>query len=48
MRKKIGNYQFAVKCGYIEADDGRELNEMYNQILGSLENMITKPENWLL
>ena len=40
--------QFAVKCGYMQADDGRELYEMYNQILGSLVNMITKPENWLL
>ena len=40
--------QFAVKCGYMEPDDGRELYEMYNQILGSLVNMITKPESWLL
>jgi hypothetical protein len=32
MQKNIGKYQFAVKCGYIEADDGRELYEMYNQI----------------
>ena len=40
--------QFAAKCGYMEPDDGRELYEMYNQILGSLVNMITKPENWLL
>jgi four helix bundle protein len=40
--------QFAVKCGYVKPDDGRELYEMYNQILGSLVNMITRPENWLL
>ena len=40
--------KFAVKCGYMEPDYGRELYEMYNQILGSLVNMITKPENWLL
>jgi hypothetical protein len=32
----------------MEPDDGRELYDMYNQILGSLVNMITKPENWLL
>ena len=37
--------KFAVKCGYMEPDYGRELYEMYNQILGSLVNMITKPEN---
>ena len=40
--------QFAVKCGYMEPDHGRELYEMYNQSLGSLVNMITKPEKWLL
>jgi four helix bundle protein len=40
--------KFAVKCGYMEPDYGRGLYEMYNQILGSLVNMITKPENWLL
>jgi four helix bundle protein len=40
--------QFAVRCGYMEPDDGRELYAIYNQILGSLVNMITKPENWLL
>jgi four helix bundle protein len=40
--------QFAVKCGYVKPDAGRELYEMYNKILGSLVNMITKPENWLL
>jgi four helix bundle protein len=40
--------QFAVRCGYMEPDDGRELYAIYNQILGSLVKMITKPENWLL
>jgi len=32
----------------MEPDDGRELYEMSNQLLGSLVNMIPKPENWLL
>ena len=27
MQKDIAKYQFAVKCGHIEADDGRELYE---------------------
>jgi four helix bundle protein len=40
--------QFAVRCGYMEPDDGRELYAIYNQILGSLVKMITKPEDWLL
>jgi len=32
MQKDIAKYQFAVKCGHIEADDGRELYERYDQI----------------
>ena len=48
MQKDIAKYQFAVKCGHIEADDGRELYEKYNHILRSLVNMISKPEYWLL
>ncbi len=40
--------KFAVKCGYMTAEIGRDLYEIYNQILGSLVNMINKPENWLL
>jgi len=39
--------KFSVKCGYLAADTGRSLNETYHQILGSLVNMINKPENWL-
>ena len=39
---------FAVKCGYLPADTGRELYETYDHVLGSLVNMINKPENWLL
>ena len=40
--------KFSVKCGYMKAETGRDLYETYNQILGSLVNMINKPENWLL
>ena len=40
--------KFSVKCGYLANDIGRDLYETYNQILGSLVNMINKPENWLL
>ena len=40
--------KFSVKCGYMTAETGRDLYETYNQILGSLVNMINKPENWLL
>ena len=39
---------FAVKCGYLEMQTGQELYAKYNQILGSLVNMIKAPQNWLL
>jgi four helix bundle protein len=41
-------FKFAVECDYLAVDTGRDLYETYNQILGSLVNMINKPENWLL
>jgi len=40
--------QFAVKCDYITSDLGRELHQVYDQIIGKIVNMITKPEPWIL
>ncbi len=40
--------QFAVKCGYLDAEKGAELAETYNQVLGSLVNMIRRCDNWVL
>ncbi|GAB1544593.1 hypothetical protein NUACC21_72690 [Scytonema sp. NUACC21] len=40
--------EFAVKCNYLDVDTGRELYGMYNQILGSLVNMINNPSPWLM
>lgn len=40
--------EFAVKCGYLEVETGRELYGTYNQIIGSLVNMINHPEPWLI
>ncbi|MBD2580148.1 four helix bundle protein [Oscillatoria sp. FACHB-1406] len=40
--------KFAVKCGYLELNTGRELYGTYNHILGSLVKMINQPEQWLL
>jgi four helix bundle protein len=39
---------FAVKCGYLDADVGRELYRKYDYILGKLVNMIAKPSPWLM
>ncbi|MEI2579135.1 four helix bundle protein [Scytonema sp. PRP1] len=40
--------EFAVKCNYLDVDTGRELYAIYNQILGSLVNMINNPSPWLM
>lgn len=40
--------EFAVKCNYLEVNTGRELYGIYNQVLGSLVNMINNPSPWLM
>ncbi len=38
--------QFAVSCGYLEAEKGRPLHSEYDEIIGKLVNMITSPDDW--
>ncbi len=40
--------KFAVKCGYLSTELGRELYGRYNQILSGLVKMINSPESWLI
>jgi four helix bundle protein len=40
--------RFAVECGYLESELGRELHITYDHILGKLVNMITHPEQWTI
>jgi four helix bundle protein len=40
--------KFAVKCGYLDIEQGRQLYAQYNQILASLVTMIKDPKNWLI
>jgi four helix bundle protein len=40
--------EFAVRCGYLTAKEGRELHRTYNRIIGKLVKMQNKPEPWLL
>ncbi|HEY9853877.1 MAG TPA: four helix bundle protein [Leptolyngbyaceae cyanobacterium] len=40
--------EFAVKCGYLDIEVGRELYRQYNRILGTLVNMISNSSRWLL
>lgn len=39
---------FAVKCGYLPPEAGRELFVTYDNILGKLVNLINNPKAWLL
>ncbi|HUX77209.1 MAG TPA: four helix bundle protein [Anaerolineae bacterium] len=40
--------EFAVKCGYLEAEVARPLYELYDRILGKLAVMIRQPEKWVI
>ena len=40
--------EFAVKCGYLEAETGRELYQSYHHLLGKLVTMINNPAPWLI
>jgi four helix bundle protein len=40
--------EFAVACGYLPADRGRELYAAYNEILSMLVHMINHPEDWVI
>jgi four helix bundle protein len=38
--------QFAVSCGYLEADVGRPLYSEYDEIIAMLVRMISTPDHW--
>lgn len=40
--------KFAVKCGYLDVDTGRELYGVYNRVLGILVTIINNPSPWLI
>lgn len=40
--------EFAVKCNYLAPENGRELYQTYDQILGKLVTMINQPTPWLM
>lgn len=40
--------QFAVECGYLDRDTGRELFQEYDAILGMLVSMITNASDWVI
>ncbi len=40
--------EFAVRCEYLPAEQGRELFKTYNEIISMLVAMIATPEKWVL
>ena len=40
--------EFSVECGYLQKDEGQDVYQNYNQILGKLVTMITNPTPWIL
>lgn len=40
--------KFAVKCSYLDIEQGRELYGTYNQILSGLVTMINNPNKWII
>ena len=40
--------EYAVRCGYVNKKDGREIHRTYDRIMGKLVKMQTRPEVWLL
>ena len=40
--------EFAVKCGYLKAEQARELHKRYDQLIGKLVNMGNNPNPWIL
>jgi four helix bundle protein len=40
--------EFAVRCGYLDRGQARELYRRYNGVLSTLVGMMNHPETWLL
>ena len=40
--------EFAVKCGYLNRDDGKQLYVTYDEIIATIVGMINHPQTWVL
>jgi four helix bundle protein len=40
--------EFAVKCGYLSRDDGKQLYVTYDEIIATIVGMINHPQTWIL
>lgn len=40
--------EFAVKCRYLKREEATTLYKVYREVIGTLVNMINRPESWVL
>ena len=40
--------EFALKCGYLESVLSKELDSIYDRIMGKLVNMMARPDQWVI
>jgi four helix bundle protein len=40
--------EFAVRCGYLSAEIGKQLSDAYGKVLGTLVGMINHADSWIL
>jgi four helix bundle protein len=40
--------EFAYRCEYLKADDARDLDRQYDQIVGQLVHVIANAEDWTI
>ena len=40
--------EFAVKCGYMDREIAKKLYQGYDDVIGKLVNMISRPRPWIL
>lgn len=43
-----GWLEYAVKCGYLNRNTGRQIHRTYDRILGKLVTMGNNPKRWVL
>jgi hypothetical protein len=40
--------EFAIKCGYLTSESGRELYKTYDHVIGKTVTTIHRPEQWII
>ncbi len=40
--------EFAVGCGYLDREEARTIFRTYDEVIGMIVTMISKPQNWVM